>query len=145
MIDHRLRHNTYAVAIETHSPAEVNLLVVSEETFIEAATFFEHLCSQHHARPCSPMNVRDVVILPLVGLNRVKKSSSTEWISESVDKSSCRPCIFESFLFFNTPQFRLTSSHLWVLVKEVNERFEPSLSHLYIAIQEHGVLTVYLL
>ena len=139
MIDIALWQTDYPAPPDPQSPAEVDFLIVCEETAVQSASLPIILGTYHQSRPRGPHHVAGIVILPTIALHRLKDTSTTEGIAEPVDESPTRPRIFETVLVNDRKQLRLTGRHLGMSIQILDQGRQPVMRHLDIRVQQHKV------
>ena len=95
MVHLRLRHTDNPAALDAQPPAQVDLLVVGEETPVETVHVPVVLTTDHQRSTCRPEHVSQRVVLSVVGLHRLKHPTATEGIAVGVEVSPTRPGIFK--------------------------------------------------
>ena len=101
--------------------------------------------TDHHAGTRSPEHFLLVIILPVVALHGLEDASPAERITELVEETAAGSRILKHILVVFRQELRLAGCHLGMAVHELDERSEPVMSHLHIAVQENIILCLYLL
>ena len=145
MIDIALRQTEYLSATNAQAPTEVYLFVMCKETSVESASLPIVFRANHQGCTCSPKYLGGIIVLTVIVLNGVKNASPAEGIAEAVEVSPTRPCIFKAVLVENGEQLGLAGCHLGVNIHKLDERGEPMVSDLNIAIEQQIVFGINLL
>ena len=136
MIDLRTRLNTHSVARRLHSPAKVDLLHMGKEIAIETSLSLESLGTTGKRRSTCPKDLARCIILTLIAFGRTQYATTTERISQNVDKSATCACIFESLTISICQQFRSNSRQLRIGVQSLNQPIAPPLGYLNVRIEQ---------
>ena len=137
MIDHGFRYYSHLVAGKLHSPAQVDLLHVSEESVIKTSELPVKTASYHKACSCRPEYVGRGVILTMVSLKVLQYSSSAERIAEKIQTAAGRSGIFELLPFLPAVQFRCACSAFRMFLHPSYKRLKPSVCNLDVRVYQH--------
>ena len=118
---------------------------MGKEAAIQSACLPVILGTDHHAGTRSPEHFLLVIILPVVAFHGLEDASPAERIAELVEETAAGSRILKHILVVFRQELRLAGCHLGMAVHELDERSEPVMSHLHIAVQENIILRLYLL
>ena len=136
-----------AIDFPTHqaqTPTKVYLLIMSKKTTIKSACLPIIRRTDHHARTRSPQYLLLIIILAIIAFYRTENPATTERITIFIQKTSTGAGILKTVLVIFCQQFRLTGCHLKMGIHKLDKRSKPMMTHLYIAIQKHIVVGLYL-
>ena len=140
-----LRDAHNASAASAQAPAEVNFFLMGKESAVESARCTPVFSANHQSRPCGPQHVGDVVILPFIVFNVGKDASAAVRITIDVKETSRRARIFKPVALLKRKDLRLAGRHVLMAVHVFQQRFEPSLRHFHVGVQQEEELSVSLL
>ena len=136
-----------AIDFPTHqaqTPTKVYLFIMSEKAAVKSSCLPIIRRTDHHARTRSPQYLLLIIILAIITFYHTENPATTERITIFIQKTSTGAGILKTVLVIFCQQFRLTGCHLRMGIHKLYKRSKPMMTHLYIAIQKHIVVGLYL-
>ena len=132
----------YRITGQLGPPAEIDLLHVGEEIAVEPSQRAKHVGSDGHAGARCPEHLARIVVLSLVGLDRIEYAAATERIAQKIDEPAGRTGILELVRLAERADFRRHGGDRPVAVERADQRIEPPLGHFDIGIEQYEILGV---
>src|SRR5687767_365269 len=96
MINYSSGTSIQLIACKLHSPAEIDLFLVSKKIIIKPFHFMKYITANDHRSACHPKDLFRGIILTFIHFTYIKYPSSCKWIAEAIKPSSGTACIIKN-------------------------------------------------